>query len=62
VHVDIDLNLSGYVVGDFPGLRRRLLERGPAPIVFMASGPDLAGVVQQPLPNVLPNRRRPIEA
>ena len=39
--------------GNGPAARRRLLERGPAPVLFVTAGPLLAGVVEQPL------RRRP---
>jgi hypothetical protein len=36
--------------------RRRLLERGPAAVFFVATGPLLAGVVEQPLTDILPDR------
>ncbi len=35
---------------------RRLLERGPAAVFFVAAGPLSAGIVEQPLAEVLPNR------
>src|ERR1700744_5993534 len=44
----------------WPAARQRLLlERGPAAVVLMTAGPDLTGVVEQPLPDVLPDRLRP---
>jgi hypothetical protein len=35
---------------------RQLFERRPAPVLFVTTGTLLAGVVQQPLPDVLPDR------
>ena len=46
---------------DGPAARRRLLERGPAAVFFVAAGPLLAGVVEQPLPDFLPDCVLPIE-
>ena len=42
--------------------RRRLLERGPATVLFVAAGPLLAGIVQQALRDVLEDRVRAVEA
>jgi hypothetical protein len=39
-----------------PRMRRRILERRPAAVLFAAAGPDLAGVVEQPLRAVFPDR------
>lgn len=39
-----------------------LLERGPAPILFVATGPLLAGVIKHPLRDILPERALAIEA
>jgi len=41
---------------------RRLLERGPAAVFFVTTSPDLAGIVQQALSDVLPDRRLSVEA
>src|SRR6202048_1384331 len=40
---------------------RRLLERGPAAVFFVTTSPDLAGIVQQALSDVLPDRRLSVE-
>jgi hypothetical protein len=44
------------------GSGSRHIERGPAPILFKPAGALFARVVQQPLPDVLPDRVSAIEA
>jgi hypothetical protein len=44
-----------------PAARRRLLERGPAAVVFMTSSPELTAFVQKALADVLPENRGPVE-
>jgi hypothetical protein len=39
--------------------RSQLHERRPAAVLFVAAGPLLAGVIEQPLSDVLPGRLRP---
>src|ERR1700730_520277 len=39
----------------------RLLERRPAPVLFVTAGPLLTGIVEQPLSHVFPDRVRTIK-
>src|SRR3984957_5627058 len=42
--------------------RRRLLERRLAAVLLEAAGTLLAGIVEQSLPHILPDRLRPVES